>query len=171
MKSGELRIKEKSDNYKCSTICINRVVKVIEGGRRFRFTALVVIGYENGVVGYGKGKGSDVSSALTRAEKSAKKNTFKIPIINGTIPHEVYGYYNGTKVLFLPSISGTGIKVGGAARVICELAGVQDVMSKYFKRNSKYNAIMAAINALKKLRDPVKIAKDRNVSIEKVFKG
>lgn len=162
-------MKERSENFKSSTVCINRVVKVIEGGRRFRFTALVVIGYENGVVGYGKGKGSDVTSALTRAEKAAKKNTFKIPIINGTIPHEVKGKYNGTKVVFLPSTSGTGIKVGSAARVICELSGIQNIMSKYFNRSSKYNAVMAAMVALKKLRDPIKISRDRNVSLEKVF--
>ena len=171
MKTKKVANKINSDNIEFSTIHVGRVVKVIKGGRRFRFNVLVVAGNKNGLVGYGTGKGSEVAAAIEKAEKSAKKRMFKIPIIKGTIPHEVKGTYNGSKIMFIPATEGSGIKAGGPARTLCELAGIRNIMSKYFRRNSKHNNLLSALLALKKLRDPISIAKDRGVSLEKVFNG
>ena len=163
--------KASSDEFKSTTICINRVVKVIKGGRRFRFVALVVSGNGKGVVGFGIGKGLEVAAAVSRAELASKKNLLRFPIINSTIPHETHGYYKGSKISFFPATKGTGIKVGGCARVVCELSGVENIMAKYYRRNSKHNSIKAALVALSKLRDPIRIARDRGVSLDKVFNG
>ncbi len=159
------------DEFNYTTLMSKKVVKVIKGGRRMRFFALVVAGNKKGLVGFGTGKAEDVQASIEKAKRAAIKNLFRIPIINKTIPHEVFGKYNGSKIIFFPASSGTGIKVGGAARVVCESAGLEDVMSKYIRRNSKPNGLRAAINALMKLRDPISIAKDRGVALEKVFNG
>lgn len=158
-------------NFKSRTVCINRVVKVIEGGRRFKFSALVVVGDGNGIIGFGVGKSGEVNSAVSKGEMAAKRNLIKFPILHGTIPHECYGKHDGNYVFLKPAIEGTGVKAGGVARMVCEIGGIENVISKCFKRNSPYNVIQATFNALKKLRDPIKIAKDRGVSLEKVFKG
>ena len=159
------------DEFSYTTLMSKKVVKVIKGGRRMRFFALVVAGNKKGLVGFGTGKADDVQVSIEKAKKAAVKNVFRIPIINKTIPHEVFGKYNGSKIVFFPASSGTGIKVGGAARVVCESAGIEDIMSKYIRRNGKPNGLMAAIEAFMKLRDPVSIARDRGVTLEKVFNG
>lgn len=160
-----------SDEFTYITLSCGKVVKVIKGGRRMRFLALVVAGNKKGIVGFGTGKDEEAQGAVDKAKRAAIKNVIKIPIIKGTISHEVYGEYNSSKIAFFPANSGTGVKVGGSARVICELAGIENIMSKYFRRNSKHNGLMAAFNALEKLRSPISIAKDRGVTLEKVFNG
>ena len=157
------------DDFKSKTVCINRVVKVTEGGRHLKFSVLVVVGNGNGFIGFGIGKGSEVSAAIAKAELSAKKNLIKIPILHGTIPHEVYGRYDGSYVFFKPAAEGTSVKAGGVPRIVCKMAGITCILSKAFRRNSEYNILRATFIALKKLRDPWHIAKERGISLQKLF--
>ncbi len=169
MKVENVNIKSSDIDFKSKTVFVNRVVKVIEGGRRFKFSALVVVGNGNGLIGFGVGKGGDVSAAVAKGELTAKKNLIKIPILHGTIPHEVYGKYDGSYVFFKPAAEGTSVKVGGVARIICEMAGITCILSKCFRRNSRYNVLRATFMALSKLRDPLQIAHSRGISLQKLF--
>ena len=154
---------------KSETVFINRVAKGREGGRRIKFSALVVVGDGKGLIGFGLGKGREVSAAVAKGELAAKKNLIKIPILKGTIPHEVYGKYDGSYVFFKPAAEGTSVKAGGVARIVCEMAGITCILSKCFRRNSRYNVVRATFIAFKKLRDPFKIARDRGISLKKLF--
>ena len=152
-------------------VAVNRVTKVTKGGRTFSFSAIVVVGDENGVVGWGMGKAMEVSTAIAKAIETAKKNLVRIPIIKGTIPHEQYFKYGGSSVFLKPASSGTGVKAGGAMRAVLESEGVQDILAKSKGSSNPHNLVKATMNALLELRDPATIAKQRGISLEEVFKG
>jgi small subunit ribosomal protein S5 len=149
---------------------VNRVTKIIEGGRLFSFSALVIVGNGDGVVGYGLGKASDVTSAISKATNNAKKQLIRIPVLHNTIPHEVKGKYGSSFIIIKPAADGTGIKVGGGARLIFECVGIKNVLSKCHG-SSIHNSVKATFNALLKLKDPRTIASVRGVSLDTVFNG
>lgn len=150
---------------------VQRVTKVTKGGRAFGFSAIVVVGDGNGVVGHGLGKSKDVSSAIAKAVEDAKKNLIRIPILNGTLPHEQKGKYGGAKVFIKPASTGTGVIAGGTVRAVLESLGVQDVLSKSQGSSNPHNAVKATFNALLQLRSAASIAKQRGISLDKVFNG
>ena len=150
---------------------INRVAKVVKGGRRFSFSAIVVVGDGLGVVGHGLGKANEVTSAISKGIDDAKKNLVKVPVVNGTVPHEVIGKYGAGKVLLRPAAPGTGVLAGGAMRAVLESAGVTNVLGKCLGSSNPHNVVRATIDALTKMRDAYSVAKDRNVELAKVFKG
>ena len=152
-------------------VSIQRVTKVTKGGRTFSFSAIVVVGDQNGVVGYGLGKGKEVTLAITKATDNAKKQLVKIPIINGTIPHEQYGKYGGANVFMRPASSGTGVIAGGAMRSVIESVGIKDILAKSKGSTNPHNLVKATIEALISLRDVNEIAAIRGISINKVFNG
>ena len=150
---------------------VQRVTKVTKGGRAFGFSAIVVVGDSNGVVGHGLGKSKDVSSAIAKAVEEAKKNLVRIPLLDGTLPHEQKGKFGGAKVFIKPASHGTGVIAGGAVRSVLESVGVKDVLSKSQGSSNPHNVVKATFDALLQLRDAKTIAKDRGVSLEKVFNG
>ncbi len=150
---------------------INRVTKVTKGGRTFSFSAVVVVGDENGIIGWGKGKASEVTTAIAKGIETAKKNLIKVPILNGTIPHEQLAHYGGARVFIKPASQGTGVKAGGAMRAVLESAGVTDVLAKSKGSSNDHNLVKATIKALVELRDANTVADHRGVSIDKVFNG
>ncbi len=150
---------------------VQRVTKVTKGGRAFGFSAIVVVGNQNGVVGQGLGKSKDVASAIAKAIEDAKKNLVRIPIVKATLPHEQKGKYSGAKVFLKPASHGTGVIAGGAVRAVLESVGVKDVLSKSQGSSNPHNVVKATFDALLQLRDAASIAKQRGVSLEKVFKG
>ena len=150
---------------------VQRVTKATKGGRNFGFSAIVVVGDENGVVGQGLGKSKDVSEAISKAVEDAKKNLIRIPINKGTLPHEQKGKYGGAKVFLKPASEGTGVIAGGAVRSVLESVGVQNVLSKSQGSSNPHNVVKATFDALLKLRDPQIIANQRGISIDKVFNG
>lgn len=152
-------------------VSIQRVTKVTKGGRTFSFSAIVVVGDENGVVGYGLGKGKEVTLAITKATDNAKKQLVRIPIFNGTIPHEQYGKYGGAKVFIRPASSGTGVIAGGAMRSIIEAVGIKDILAKSKGSTNPHNLVKATVEALVNLRDVNEIASIRGISVNKVFNG
>ncbi|MCB0538684.1 MAG: 30S ribosomal protein S5 [Bacteroidetes bacterium] len=164
IRASELDLKEK-------VVSIRRVAKVTKGGRTFGFSALVVVGDGAGVVGHGMGKAREVTEAIQKAVDDAKKNLVKVPILKGTIPHEQDGKFGAAKVLMRPASEGTGVIAGGGMRAVLEAAGVHDVLGKSKGSNNPANVIRATVDALLKLRDPYSVAKDRKVSLKKVFNG
>ena len=150
---------------------VQRVTKVTKGGRAFGFSAIVVVGDENGVVGQGLGKSKEVSEAIAKAVEDAKKNLVRIPLLKGTLPHEQKGKYGGARVNIIPAAPGTGVIAGGAVRIVLEAVGVHDVLSKSQGSSNPHNVVKATFDALLQLRDAKKIARDRGVSLEKVFNG
>ena len=150
---------------------VQRVTKVTKGGRAFGFSAIVVVGDGNGVVGHGLGKSKDVASAIAKAVEDAKKNLVRIPILNGTVPHEQKGKFGGAKVFIKPASNGTGVIAGGAVRAVLESVGVQDVLSKSQGSSNPHNVVKASFDALLQLRSAATIAKQRGISLEKVFNG
>ena len=152
-------------------VSIQRVTKVTKGGRTFSFSAIVVVGDQNGVVGYGLGKAKEVTLAITKATDNAKKQLVKIPLVNGTIPHEQYGKYGGASVFMRPASSGTGVIAGGAMRSVIESVGVKDILSKSKGSTNPHNLVKATVQALMSLRDVNEIASIRGVSVNKVFNG
>ena len=150
---------------------VQRVTKVTKGGRAFGFSAIVVVGDGNGVVGHGLGKSKDVASAIAKAIEDAKKNLVRIPILNGTLPHEQKGKFGGAKVFIKPASAGTGVIAGGAVRAVLEAVGVHDVLSKSQGSSNPHNVVKATFDALLQLRSALEIAKQRGVSLEKVFNG
>jgi len=164
VKPGEVQLQEK-------LVSLNRVAKVVKGGRRFSFTAIVVVGDGNGVVGHGLGKAGEVANAIMKGTDDAKKNLKKIPIINGTVPHEIEVRFGAAKVLIKPAAPGTGILAGGAMRAVLESAGIKDVLGKTHGSSNPHNVVKATIMALTSMRDAYSIAKARGISVEKVFRG
>ncbi|GAB1307595.1 30S ribosomal protein S5 [Urechidicola sp. KH5] len=150
---------------------VQRVTKVTKGGRAFGFSAIVVVGDGNGVVGHGLGKSKDVATAIAKAIEDAKKNLVRIPIINHTLPHEQKGKFGGARVFLKPATHGTGVIAGGAVRAVLESVGVHDVLSKSQGSSNPHNVVKATFDALLRLRSAATIAKQRGISLEKVFKG
>jgi small subunit ribosomal protein S5 len=152
-------------------VSIQRVTKVTKGGRTFSFSAIVVVGDQNGVVGHGLGKAKEVTLAINKATDNAKKQLVRIPIINGTITHEQYGKFGGAKVFIRPASSGTGVIAGGAMRSVIESAGVKDILAKSKGSSNPHNLVKATMDALVNLRDASQIASARGISVNKVFNG
>ena len=150
---------------------VQRVTKVTKGGRAFGFSAIVVVGDGNGVVGHGLGKSKDVASANAKAVEDAKKNLVRIPILNGTLPHEQKGKFGGAKVFIKPAANGTGVIAGGAVRSVLESVGIHDVLSKSQGSSNPHNVVKATFDALLQLRSAETIARQRGISLDKVFNG
>lgn len=158
-------------NLKDKIVYVGRTAKVVKGGRRFNFSAIVIVGDENGHVGYGLGKAGEVSDAVTKATEAAKKSVVKVRIMDGTVPHEVTGCFGAAKVLMRPATPGTGVIAAGGVRAILELAGVKDVLTKSMGSSNPHNTVKAAMDALTQLEDAASVAARRGVSIEKVLRG
>lgn len=152
-------------------VAINRVTKVTKGGRTFSFAAIVVVGNEDGIVGWGLGKAGEVTTAIAKGVEAAKKNLIKVPVLKGTIPHEQTARFGGSEVLIIPAAQGTGVKAGGAMRAVLESVGITDVLAKSKGSSNPHNLVKATIEALGELRDAYTVAQIRGVSMEKVFKG
>ena len=166
------KVKVNSDaELKDRLVKINRVTKVTKGGRTFTFAAVVVVGDGNGVIGYGLGKAGEVTAAISKGTEAAKKNLVKVPVLKGTIPHEVEVKLGGAHVLLKPAAAGTGLKAGGAMRAVLESAGIKDVIAKSKGSSNPHNLVKATIAALSQMRDAFKIAGDRGISMDKVFRG
>ncbi|MDR0573631.1 MAG: 30S ribosomal protein S5 [Tannerella sp.] len=166
------RVKSTNDlELKDKLVAINRVTKVTKGGRTFTFAAIVVIGNEDGVIGWGLGKAGEVTTAIEKGVEAAKKNLVKIPIHKGTIPHEQIAKFGGAEVLLRPASAGTGVKAGGAMRAVLESVGVKDVLAKSKGSSNPHNLVKATFAALNEMRSPYMVAQNRGVSLEKVFKG
>lgn len=164
VKTSDLELKDR-------LVAINRVTKVTKGGRTFSFSAIVVVGNEDGIVGWGLGKASEVTSAIAKGVDAAKKNLVKVPIISGTIPHAQESKFGGAKILLKPASSGTGVKAGGAMRAVLESVGVHDILAKSKGSSNPHNLVKATFTALLELRDAYTVAEHRGVELEKVFNG
>ena len=152
-------------------VAINRVTKVTKGGRTFTFAAIVVVGNEDGIVGYGMGRASEVPAAIAKGVEAAKKNLIRVPIHNGTIPHEQIGRFGGARILLRPASAGSGVIAGGAMRAVLDSVGVTDVLAKSRGSTNPHNLVKATIAALAELRSPLMVAQSRGISVERVFKG
>lgn len=164
VKASDLELKDK-------VVAINRVVKTTKGGRAFSFSALVVVGDGNGIVGHGLGKAKEVQEAITKGIEDAKKNLIKVPIMKGTIPHDVWHKEGAAKILIKPAAAGTGVIAGGSMRAVLEAAGVHDVLAKSLGSANPHNVVKATFKALATLREPVSVAKTRSIGLKKVFNG
>ncbi len=164
VKTSDLELKDR-------LVSIQRVTKVTKGGRNFGFTAIVVVGNEDGIVGYGLGKAKEVTTAIAKGVEAAKKNLVKVPIYKGTIPHEQISRFGGAQVFLKPASHGTGVKAGGAMRAVLESVGVTDVLAKSKGSSNPHNLVKATINALLQLRDARSVADQRGVTLDKVFNG
>ena len=171
LKSNTQRIKGADLELKEKVVSINRVVKTTKGGRAFSFSAIVVVGNENGVVGHGLGKAKEVQEAILKGIDDAKKNLVKIPLLHGTIPHEQLCKDGAAKVLIKPAAAGTGVIAGGSMRAVLESAGITDVLAKSLGSANPHNVVKATVKALTMLREPTSVAKTRNISLKKVFNG
>jgi len=166
-----LKVRSTDIELKETVVNINRVAKVTKGGRTFSFTAIVVVGDGHGIVGHGLGKASEVTDAIAKGIEDAKKNLIKVPVINGTVPHEQIGKFGGGLVFIKPASHGTGVIAGGAMRAVLESAGVHDVLAKSKGSSNPHNVVKATVDALAKLRDPYTIAEQRGISLDKLFNG
>ena len=162
VRSTDIELKDK-------LVTINRVTKVTKGGRTFSFSAIVVVGNEDGVVGHGLGKAKEVTEAIAKAIDDAKKNLIKVPVLKGTIPHSQYGKFSGAKVLIKPASGGTGVIAGGAMRAVFECVGIRNILAKSYGSRNPINLVRATINALDSIRSPQRIAKTRGIPVSKIF--
>jgi small subunit ribosomal protein S5 len=164
VKSADIELKDK-------LVAVNRVTKVTKGGRTFSFSAIVVVGDENGIVGHGLGKAKEVTEAITKGIDDAKKNLIRVPILKGTVPHPQKGKFGGAEVLLKPATNGTGVIAGGAMRAVLESVGIHNVLAKSQGSSNPHNVVKATIDALSKMRDAVAVAKQRGIALDKVFNG
>ena len=160
---------EPVSEFKEKLVAVNRVTKVVKGGRNFRFSALVVVGDEKGRVGAGMGKAAEISEAIRKGVDDAKKRLITVPLLNTTIPHDIIGRFGTGKVVLLPAPEGTGVIAGGAARAVLELAGVKDVRTKSYGTNNKINTVKATLEGLKQLRSAEMVAKLRGKAVEEIL--
>lgn len=166
------RVKSTNDlDLKDRLVAINRVTKVTKGGRAFSFAAIVVVGNENGVIGWGLGKANEVQAAIAKGVETAKKNLIRVPVHKGTIPHEQDAKFGVSRISLRPASEGTGVKAGGAMRAVLESVGITDVLAKSKGSSNPHNLVKATIAALAELRSPAQVAQNRGVSVEKVFNG
>ena len=166
------RVKSTNDlELKDRLVAINRVTKVTKGGRTFSFAAIVVVGNEDGVIGWGLGKAGEVTTAIAKGVEAAKKNLIRVPVHKGTIPHEQVAKFGGAKVLLRPASHGTGVKAGGAMRAVLESVGITDVLAKSKGSSNPHNLVKATILALSEMRDARMVAQNRGISMDKVFRG
>lgn len=165
------KVKSSEIEFKDRLVSIQRVTKVTKGGRTFSFSAIVVVGNENGVVGHGLGKAKEVTAAIAKGVDDAKKNLIRVPIYKGTIPHSETGKYSGAEVFIKPAAPGTGVIAGGAMRAVLESVGVKDVLAKSKGSSNPHSVVKATINALAQMRDPYTVAQVRGVELDKVFNG
>ena len=165
------RVKTSDLELKDRLVAIQRVTNVPKGGRHFSFAAIVVVGDENGLVGYGLGKANEVTTAISKAVEDAKKNLIKVPVLNHTIPHEVEAKFGGARVFMKPAAPGTGVKAGGAMRAVFESVGVTNVLAKSKGSSNPHNLVKATIAALAQMRDAYTIAGLRGIPMSKVFNG
>jgi len=165
------RVKPSDIELKDKLVSVNRVTKVTKGGRTFSFSAIVVVGNENGIVGHGLGKAKEVTEAITKGIDDAKKNLIKVPILHGTVPHSQKGKFGGTEILLKPASVGTGVIAGGAMRAVLESVGIHNVLAKSQGSSNPHNVVKATIDALSKMRDAVAVAKQRGITLDKVFNG
>ena len=155
--------------FKDRLVAVNRIAKVVKGGKNFRFSALVVVGDEKGRVGAGMGKAVEISEAIRKANEDAKKHLITVPLVGTSIPHESIGYFGTGKVVRLPAPEGTGVIAGGAARAVLELAGVKDIRTKSYGTNNKINTVKATLEGLKQLRSAEEVAKLRGKTVEEIL--
>ena len=171
MSNGIRKVKTSDLDLKDRLVSIQRVTKVTKGGRTFSFSAIVMVGNEEGIAGYGLGKANEVTTAIAKGVEDAKKNLVKVPVLHGTIPHEQYAKYGGAQVFLKPASEGTGVKAGGAMRAVLESVGVKNVLAKSKGSSNPHNLVKATFKALLELRDAYMVAEQRNVDLEKVFNG
>lgn len=162
---------KRQENWVDRLVSVNRVSKVVKGGRRFSFNTVVVVGNEDGLVGVGLGKANEVSSAISKGADDAKKNVFRVPMRDGTIPYTVEGKQDAGKVLLKPAAPGTGVIAGGGVRAVLECAGYRNVLTKSIGTSNPHNQVKATINALADLEDALEVARRRDIPLEKVFNG
>ena len=160
---------EQVSEFKEKLVAVNRVTKVVKGGRNFRFSALVVVGDEKGRVGAGMGKAAEISEAIRKGTEDAKKHLINVPLLDTSIPHEAIGRFGTGKVVLLPAPEGTGVIAGGAARAVLELAGVKDFRTKSYGTNNKINMVKATLEGLKQLRSAEQVAKLRGKTVEEIL--
>ncbi|GGI65075.1 MULTISPECIES: 30S ribosomal protein S5 [Enterococcus] len=149
-------------------VAINRVTKVVKGGRRLRFAALVIVGDKNGHVGFGTGKAQEVPEAIRKAVESAKKNLIEVPVVGTTIPHDVIGKYSGGHILMKPAVEGSGVAAGGTVRAVLELVGINDITTKSLGSNTPINVVRAVVDALTQLKRVEEVAALRGKSVEEI---
>jgi small subunit ribosomal protein S5 len=171
MAKDNQRVPASESEFKEKMVSLNRVAKVTKGGRTFSFAAIVVVGDGKGTVGQGLGKAREVSDAIAKAVEDAKKNLVKVPVMNGTIPHEVSGKFGAGRILLRPASPGTGVIAGGAMRAVLDMAGIHNVLAKSQGSSNPHNVVKATLNGLAKLRTPLTVAKQRRIEINKVFNG
>ncbi len=162
-------MEEKAVELKEKVVAINRVAKVVKGGRTFRFSAVVVVGDENGHVGVGNGKASEVPDAIKKAIEDAKKNLVTVPIVGTTVPHEYVGEFGSAKVMLKPAVEGTGVIAGGSVRPVLELAGYKDIRTKVIGTNNPRNVVYATISGLSNMKTIEQIAKKRGKKVEDII--
>ncbi len=172
MSENNNRVKSTNDiELQDRLVAINRVTKVTKGGRAFTFAAIVVVGNGNGIVGWGLGKAGEVTAAIAKGVEAAKKNLIRVPVLKGTIPHEQTAHFGGAEVILLPASQGTGVKAGGAMRAVLESVGITDVLAKSKGSSNPHNLVKATFAALGEMRDAYTVAKNRGISMNKVFNG
>lgn len=163
------RRQEERDPFTKKLVAVNRITKVVKGGRKMRFSALVVVGDENGRVGYGTGKANEVPEAIEKASAQAKKSMIKVAMVGTTIPHEVLGKFGKGSILMMPAEEGTGVIAGGPVRIIMECAGIKNIRTKSHGTNNPINMVKAAIDGLAQLRDAQMIASLRGKTVEEIL--
>ena len=165
----EKKDREVKDGCIEKLVKLNRVVKVVKGGRRFSFSALVVVGYGDGRVGYGFGKANDVTDAIRKATDKAKAHLITVPLKGSTIPHDITGKFKSASVLLRPAVPGTGVKAGGAVRLVCDAAGIRDILSKSLGSRNGINTVKATFDALEHMYDAAAVAKGRGKTLKEMW--